>query len=118
MTTLNALKLAMLVLALSLVSIPLYSSRQQDSAQQPGQPPSAQSSPVQGQQVQSFSGTIVKGKSGLALKDTASSTTYKLENEGQAKAFVGKNVTVTGTMDPTSNKMIHVTSIEAASSSN
>jgi len=117
MTTLNALKLAMLVLALSLVSIPLYSSRQQDSAQQPGQPPAAQSSPVPGQQVQSFSGRIVKGKSGLALKDTASSTTYKLENEDQAKAFVGKDVTVTGTMDPTS-KIIHVTSIEAARSSN
>jgi len=57
---------------------------------------------------------LLKSKEGYILKDEASNTTYKLDNEDQAKQYVGKKVKVTGTLDPETGT-IHVVSIEAGS---
>jgi len=96
------------VLALSLMSLPAL-ARQQDQ-QQPGQGSSAQTQ----QQVQAFMGKMAKSKEGYVLKDDVSNTTYKLDDEDQAKPYVGKSVKVTGTLDP-STSTIHVVSIETGS---
>jgi streptogramin lyase len=100
---------AQAVLALSLMSLPALAQAQQDS-QQPRQANSAQSE----QQAQAFMGKIARSKEGYILKDEASNTTYKLDNEDQAKQYVGKKVKVTGTLDPETGT-IHVVSIEAGS---
>ena len=63
------------------------------------------------QQAQTFSGKIMKSKSGYVLRDEATNSEYKLDSEDQAKQFKGKNVKVTGTLDPTS-QTIHVTNID------
>jgi lipopolysaccharide export system protein LptA len=102
-----------LSLALSMTSLPLFA---QDAAQQPSQTPATQSTDASAQQAQSFSGKIVKSKGSLALQDAASGTTYKLDSEDQAKQYVGKDVKVTGTVDPATST-IHVTNIEPSTSS-
>ncbi len=61
-------------------------------------------------------GKVSKSKGGFVLKDKAANTAYKLDDAAQAKKFSGKNVKVTGTLDPATN-MIHVTDIEMASTS-
>jgi lipopolysaccharide export system protein LptA len=113
MTTFNPLKLVTIVLVIGLATIPLYA--QEQSGAQPGQSPSSGQSSAQSAQAQpqTFSGKIVKSKGGLALKDEATNTTYKLDNEDQAKQYAGKSVKVTGTMDPATNT-IHVANIEMA----
>jgi cytoskeletal protein RodZ len=86
-------------------------------AASPSQSPSAadQASQSQmGQQAQTFMGKISKENGSLVLKDKASNTSYKLDNEEQAKQFEGKDVKVTGTLDPATNT-VHVTNIEIAS---
>lgn len=104
MRLLNLTKLVMLVLAVSLMAIPFYGQAQQ---QRPDQ-----SQPAMGQQqAQSFSGKIVKSGSDYSLKDETTSATYKLDAADQAKQFVGKDVKVTGTLDPSTNT-IHVERIE------
>lgn len=102
--------LAVLVLALALVSVPFHANAQQDPAQ-PTQPTATEAQ----QQSQSFSGTIVKAGDDFVLRDEAGKTTYKLDNAEQAKQYEGKNVKVTGTMDPMTNT-IHVERIELAGS--
>jgi len=64
-------------------------------------------------QEQGFSGKIVKSKDGVALKDATNHTTYKLDDDKRARQFVGKDVTVTGTLDQTT-RTIHVSNIEAS----
>jgi len=110
MTTFNPLKLVMIVLIIGLATIPLY-AQDQTGAQSGQSPSSAQSAQAQ---PQTFSGKIVKSKGGgLALKDEATNTTYKLDNEDQAKQYTGKSVKVTGTVEPATNT-IHVANIEMA----
>ena len=112
-TTFNPFKLVTIILVIGLAAIPLYAQEQPGA--QPGQSPSSGQSSAQSAQAQpqTFSGKIVKSKGGLALKDEASNTTYKLDNEDQAKQYAGKSVKVTGTMDPATNT-IHVANIEMA----
>jgi hypothetical protein len=50
------------------------------------------------------------------LKSESSNTVYSVDNGAQAKAYVGKNVKITGTLDPATN-MIHVSNIEIVSGS-
>lgn len=121
--------LLVLALATSLAVMSLYA--QQDPAaqtppatqpqeQQQTPPPDQQSQPMSqdqtsqspaAQQPQMFSGKIVKSHGTVVLRDEATSTDYKLDNEDQAKQYMGKNVRVTGTLDPSTNT-IHVTNIE------
>jgi hypothetical protein len=99
---------------------PFSALAQQETPQQQPPSPSAQSpAPNAGQseqQVQTFTGRIAKSKGNFVLKDQASNTAYQLDNADQAKQFVGKNVKVTGSLDPSTN-MIHVSNIEVASAS-
>jgi hypothetical protein len=101
-----------MLLLLGLMAIPLNAQTQ--SQQQPEMP---QSSTAQSaQQVQVFAGKIVQMKNKLVLKDASSKATYKLDNEAQAKPYVGKNVKVTGTFDP-ATKTIYASDIEIVGSS-
>ena len=59
-----------------------------------------------------FTGTIVKQGDSYVLRDS-SGAVYRLDNASRAQAFEGKQVTVTGKLDP-QTKTIHVDSIEGA----
>ena len=82
------------------------------------QPPAlARSSQAQRQQTpqqatQKFQGTIVKSKTKYILQDKSSGATYQLDNQDQARKFAGKDVTVSGTLDPSTNT-IQVSGIKA-----
>lgn len=64
------------------------------------------------QATQKFQGTIVKAKTKYILQDKSSGATYQLDNQDQAKQFAGKDVTVSGTLDPSTNT-IQVSDIKA-----
>ena len=74
------------------------------SAQPEGQGQNAQPS------AQTFSGTISKDGDNFVLK-VSDTTSYKLDDQDQAKQFEGQKVRVFGSLDNTSN-MIHVQKIE------
>jgi len=74
----------------------------------------AQNDMPQQQDSKPFSGTIVKEKGKLVLKDDATNTSYQLDDQDKAKPFEGKQVKVTGKLD-VQTKLIHVENIEAAS---
>jgi hypothetical protein len=63
---------------------------------------------------QTFSGKIMKANGKLVLFDADSKTSYELSDQQKAKAFVNKNVKVTGTLDP-STGTIRISSIEPVS---
>ncbi|HVB36319.1 MAG TPA: DUF5818 domain-containing protein [Candidatus Acidoferrales bacterium] len=67
---------------------------------------------TQQQATQKFQGTIVKVKGKYILQDKASGATYQLDNQDKAKEFAGKDVQVSGTLDPSTNT-IEVADIEA-----
>jgi len=58
---------------------------------------------AQAQTVQKFQGTIVKSKDKYILQDKTSGATYQLDNQDKAKKFAGRDVKVTGTLDPSTN---------------
>jgi hypothetical protein len=107
---------AIAALALGLSSIPAWSQVQQEPQQQPTQSQNGQAGDQPSQQVQAFTGTIVKTSDGYVLQDSAGTTSYKLDNAKQAKKFEGKNVKVTGTLDVATNT-IHISNVEMASAS-
>jgi uncharacterized protein DUF5818 len=88
-------------------------STQQSPSTSPSQtmPQDSMGQAQDSQQAQTFSGKILKSKGGYVLRDEATNSEYKLDNDDQAKQFKGKNVKVTGTLDPASHT-IHVTNIE------
>jgi Protein of unknown function (DUF5818) len=112
---LRLLGLAALALGMT-VSLNAQQAGSQQDPQQPGsQDPSGQQTmsepqPDQ-QQSQTFVGKIMKSKGGIMLKDSATNSTYKLDNAAAAKPYAGKTVKVTGTLDPATNT-IHVANIE------
>ncbi len=69
---------------------------------------------MQTQEAKPFTGTIVKEKGRLVLKDTEANVSYQLDDQAKAKQFQGKQVKVTGKLDMNTN-VIHVENIEAAS---
>lgn len=69
---------------------------------------------AQQQPVQKFQGTIVKSKDKYILQDKTSGATYQLDNQDKAKEFAGRDVRVTGTLDPSTNT-IQVSDIQAQS---
>jgi hypothetical protein len=62
------------------------------------------------QRAKEYTGTIVDEGNGLRLKDSAGNANYKLDDEKMAKAYVGKQVRVTGKLDTSAN-IIQVQSI-------
>jgi len=69
---------------------------------------------AQQQPVQKFQGTIVKSKDKYILHDKTSGATYQLDNQDRAKKFAGRDVKVTGTLDPSTNT-IQISDIQARS---
>jgi hypothetical protein len=90
----------------------------QDPQAQPTQSQPAdhntQASPTSAQSAKEFTGTIVKEKGAMMLKDSASNMSYKVDDESKVKDYEGKQVKVTGTLDSSSN-VIHVDSIQVIS---
>lgn len=71
-------------------------------------------SQAQQQPAQKFEGTIVKSKDKYILQDKTSGATYQLDNQDKAKGFAGRDVKVTGTLDPSTNT-IQVSDIKTQS---
>ncbi|HKV04896.1 MAG TPA: DUF5818 domain-containing protein [Candidatus Acidoferrales bacterium] len=65
-------------------------------------------------QVQTFTGTIVKTGDEFVFSDDATKSAYQLDDQKAASKFDGKRVKVTGTLDA-ANNMIKVQSIEPVS---
>ena len=74
------------------------------SQQQPD--PDSQGQSQQAQQVQTFSGTIMKSGDKYVLQD-ASGTNYDIDRQDLVKSHEGKKVRINGTLDP-DGKTIHV----------
>jgi lipopolysaccharide export system protein LptA len=115
MKSLSSLRLfGMATLLFSLMAIPLGALAQQDAqtqTQPQAQAPAEQTQAPDAQQTQTFTGKLVKSKGSVVLKSDSGNMAYGVDNAAQAKAYVGKNVKITGTLDPATN-MIHVSNIE------
>lgn len=64
------------------------------------------------QPVQEFQGTIEKSGTKYILEDKASGAKYQIDKQDKARQFVGKDVKITGTLDPSTNT-IEVSEIKA-----
>lgn len=62
------------------------------------------------QSARSFEGKITKSGDELVLRDSATQTSYKLDDQDKAKQYEGKNVKVMATMDASSNTL-HIVDI-------
>jgi hypothetical protein len=85
------------------------SSQQQQHDPDQAQPPAQNGNDSQAQssdKTQTFSGTIVKSGSKYVLQD-ASGKTYDIDRQDGLKEYEGKQVRVTGTLDP-DGKTIHM----------
>jgi hypothetical protein len=67
------------------------------------------------QSARAFEGKISKSGDQLVLQDSATQTSYKLDNQDKAKQFVGKSVKVMATVDTATNTL-HVVDISASES--
>ena len=64
------------------------------------------------QPVQEFQGTIERSGTKYILEDKASGARYQIDKQDRARQFVGKDVKITGTLDPSTNT-IEVSEIKA-----
>jgi hypothetical protein len=101
-----------LITALSFTSPQAFAQSSNDSMQNP----TSQQQPMQpddqnATSVKTFSGKIMKSGDKLVLMDTASKTTYQLDDQQKAQDFLNKTVKVTGTLEA-STGTIRVTAIE------
>jgi hypothetical protein len=103
-----------MLLSLSLMTIPAGAWAQQEPQPQ-AQSPAAPNPAPEAQPTQTFTGKLVRSKGSVVLKSDSSNTAYNVEG-AQAKAYLGKNVKITGTLDPATN-MTHVSDIEIVSGS-
>ena len=115
----NRMKFSMLagaVMTAALVVPPAFAQQQQPQSATPTtqQDPASAASMNQAADSQTFTGQIAKAGGKYVLKDSASQSTYKLDDQDRAKEFEGKTVKIVGKLDPQSN-MIRVSRIEPAS---
>jgi hypothetical protein len=113
---LHVLPAAVMIVGLSLVWQPAIAQNtapyndvaavQQQPAQQPDSPGSASEAKI-------FTGKIVKDGDKLVLTDADGKTTYQIDDQQKAKAFLNKSVKVTGILDA-STGIIRVSTIEPA----
>src|SRR5205807_9116112 len=90
-----------------------YGREPQQTQPSPDTPRAGQSSrqpTVQVQRAKEYTGTIGDEGNSVRLKDSAGNANYKRDDEKMAKAYVGKQVRVTGKLD-TSTNIIQVQSI-------
>lgn len=108
-----------LVFGLSWCGATLAIAQERDSSvstAQPQQQPDAmdqQQTSTMGQLpgTKTFSGKIMKSGDKLVLQDSVGDSTYQLDDQQKAKAFQGKNVKVTGTVDSVTDT-IHIAEIQ------
>ena len=62
-------------------------------------------------EAKTFTGTILKNGQNFVLSDSATKSSYTLDNPEKASPYEGKRVKVTGTLDVVSN-VIHVETIQ------
>lgn len=109
----NFISTFVLTTALCLVGVQLNAMPmavpQQDSTQ--AQPP--QQAQGDAAKASTFTGKVVEAKGQLVLMDSATKTTYVLDDQEKAKPFKGQTVKVTGTLETASNT-IHISNIEPA----
>jgi hypothetical protein len=108
---------SVLALTLGVASMGSLYAQESKPAQDPQAQPAdhnTQASPTSAQSAKEFTGTIVKEKGAMMLKDSASNMSYKVDDESKVKDYEGKQVKVTGTLDSSSN-VIHVDSIQVIS---
>ena len=67
------------------------------------------------QSARSFEGKIMKSGDKLVLQESSTQTAYQLDDQSKAKQFQGKDVTVTATLDSSTNTL-HVVDINPANS--
>ena len=107
--------LVLLVFALSWTQPLAVAQQDRDpaapAAQQEEQPQQPYNGMNQQSDVKTFTGKVMKSGENLVLKDSASKSTYKLDDQDRAKSFEGKNVKVTGTLDAATST-IRVANIE------
>lgn len=65
------------------------------------------------QSARSFEGKIAKSGDKLVLQESSTQTAYQLDDQDKAKQFQGKNVTITATLDSSTNTL-HVVDINPA----
>ncbi len=70
-----------------------------------------QANPDDPNESKTFTGKIIQSDDKLVLTDATGETVYQLDDQVKARAFLNKNVKVTGILD-VSTKMIHVNSID------
>lgn len=69
---------------------------------------------AQTQDAKAFTGRIVKENGKVVLKDPVTKTSYQIDDVTKVKAYMGKEVKVTGKLDMNSNT-IHVETVEPIS---
>ena len=67
------------------------------------------------QSARAFEGKITKSGDQFVLQETATQTSYKLDDQDKAKQFKGKNVKVMATVDASTNTL-HVVDISPSES--
>jgi hypothetical protein len=92
----------------------LYSQNVQTSNTDSQQTQSNEQDNMQQPEAKAFTGVIVKDGSRFVLQDPNSKVSYKVDDDSKVKDYVGKQVKITGTLDPSAN-VIHVDSIEIVS---
>ena len=104
-----------LVLASLVVSVAFGHAQQPQPSPAPQATQSNQSQPSsQVQNVQQFTGMIVKQGKSFMLKDNYGALAYKLDDQSRAKDYVGKRVKINGILD-SATRVLHVQSIETGS---
>jgi hypothetical protein len=107
-------RLLSIVAMLGLIGLGLNLAAQQT----PSTPSQAGSAPQQQQtdatapqqSTRSFEGKISKSGDKMVLQEASTQTSYQLDDQDKAKQFQGKNVTVTATLDSSTNTL-HVVDI-------
>jgi hypothetical protein len=95
--------LAMLNLAVGAIITTVSPAKESNGSPQGQQPSNAQ--------LRTFSGTVWQNGGRFVLRDESHKIWYQLDNQRWAAGFEGKEVRITGTLDP-SNNAIHVQYIE------
>jgi hypothetical protein len=119
-------KLTTLILGMALTGfgLPLVAQQSQSDtqpgAQQQQQQPSDQTGTQQqptsannGQSAQSFQGKIMRSGNQLVFQDSATQTTYQVDDSSKIAPFEGKDVKLMGTLDSKTNS-IHVVDVTPA----
>jgi hypothetical protein len=114
----TALALAIAMFALQSTVVALQDQAASPSAAQQERDPAAAPNPPtampQASDTQTFTGKIAKAGGKYVLKDMTNKMTYRLDDQEKAKEFEGKNVKVSGMLDPATNT-IRVAAIEPGS---